>query len=125
MLPTFRQPPPLLPALLRFDGDARSKSFLHKICQYNYLFAFTSMCARVDRVINRPRGPYVCSICGHVHHRIRSLVPCSSAFPRFIELYVYDTDNEIDNRICELDASENTEGGRCRSSHSFGPHGHA
>lgn len=63
-LPTFRQPPPLLAELLKFDGNGHCKSFLRKISQYNCLFAFTSMGANIHRTINRRGGLYIFSISG-------------------------------------------------------------
>nr|ADB85380.1 putative retrotransposon protein [Phyllostachys edulis] len=67
------------------------------------------MGGRINRSINQQKGPYVFSVCGQVYHRIGSLLP-SSGTPKFVELYVYDTDNEIHNRIRALDPSEDTEG---------------
>lgn len=40
-LPVHRPFPPILQSLIRFDGGARSSSFMRLIRQYNSLFAFT------------------------------------------------------------------------------------
>ncbi|KAL6662326.1 hypothetical protein ACP70R_000185 [Stipagrostis hirtigluma subsp. patula] len=108
-VPRFRDPPPFLAALLKYDGDSRAKKFLRLNRQYNCLFAFTSIGARIDRDINDGRGPYVFRINGQVHHRIGSLLPADGEPPQFVELYIYDTDHEIDNRIRALDPSERIE----------------
>lgn len=68
------------------------------------------MGAHINRTINSRGGPYVFSINGQLHHRIGSLVPCDQTPPRFIQLYIYDIDNEVDNRIRALDIYENTDG---------------
>ena len=98
-MPAFKNPPPFLSELLRFDGDSCSKQFLDKIRQYNSLFAFTSMGADIDRHINEGGGPYVFKIHGQVYHRIGSLLPNRGATPKFAELYIHDTQNEVSNRI--------------------------
>lgn len=108
-IPPFREPPSFLAELLNFAGDARSKIFLRNIRQYNCLFAFTSMGANVDQSMNTGGGPYVFKINGQVHHRIGSLVPPTDSHPRFVELYIYDTDNEVANRMRALDRTECSE----------------
>jgi len=66
------------------------------------MFAFTSMGGRVDRSINRSKGPYVFRISGQNYHHIGSLLPEIGKSPQFAQLYIYDTDNEIENRIKSL-----------------------
>jgi len=61
------------------------------------------MGANIDRSLNDGRGPPVFKICGQVHHRIGSLLPLDGEPPKFIQLYVYDTSNEISNRLHALD----------------------
>ncbi|XP_021851435.2 uncharacterized protein [Spinacia oleracea] len=60
------------------------------------------MGGQVDKTINRGRGPYVFRINGQNHHKIGSLLPPDGAHPRFTQLYVYDTHNEVENRINSL-----------------------
>ena len=62
------------------------------------MFAFTSMGGKVDKTINNGRGPYVFRISGQNFHRMGSLLPSESEKPKFAQLYIYDTDNEISNR---------------------------
>ncbi|XP_076940361.1 uncharacterized protein LOC143609509 [Bidens hawaiensis] len=60
----------------------------------------TSFGAKVDNSVNRGPGPYVFKIAGQVHHWLGSLFPPADARPRFLQMYVvYDTDNEISNRL--------------------------
>lgn len=67
------------------------------------------MGAKIDHAINRSRGPYVFCINSQIHHRIGSLLPSAGEPPQFVELYIYDTENEITNRIHALDTSERLE----------------
>ena len=63
------------------------------------MFAFTSMGGRVDGSINHSKGPYVFRMCGQNYHRIGSLLPEIGKRPQFAKLYIYDTENEINNRM--------------------------
>uniref|UniRef100_A0ACD5Z7R2 Uncharacterized protein n=1 Tax=Avena sativa TaxID=4498 RepID=A0ACD5Z7R2_AVESA len=107
-IPPFKKPPPFLSGLMLFDGDRRAKHFVSKIRQYNCLFSFTSMGAKIDRSVNNTCGPNIFKIQGAVCHRMGSLLPERSDAPgaiggreppKFAELYIYDTTNEVRNRI--------------------------
>jgi hypothetical protein len=67
------------------------------------------MGAHIDRSINDGRGPPVFKICGQIHHRIGSLLPPDGEPPKFIQLYVYDTSNEVLNRLRSLNHDERRE----------------
>jgi hypothetical protein len=103
-MPPNRPRPEPLASLARFNGAASCQRFMREIRQYNCLFAFTSMGAQIDRSVNDGRGPPVFKISGQVHHRIGSLVPPDDGPPKFIQFYIYDTTNEIRNRLHSLDA---------------------
>ncbi|AQK99644.1 Retrotransposon-like protein [Zea mays] len=105
-LPPYSPRPEPLLSLARFDGDSISKSFMQNIRQYNCLFAFTSMGAHIDRSVNDGHGPPIFKICGQVHHRIGSLLPVNDQPPKFLQLYVYDTAHEVNNRINSLSAAD-------------------
>ncbi len=98
-LPKIRAPPKPLASLLNFNGDARAKKFLRQIRSYNSLFAFSSMGAAIDKSINTGNAPYVFKINGVVHHRIGTLVPSHGSPPKFAQLYIYDQENELQNRL--------------------------
>ena len=63
------------------------------------MFAFTSMGATIVRSLEGTRGPNLYKICGQVHHRIGSLLPSKDETPKFAEMYIYDTANEVDHRM--------------------------
>ena len=66
------------------------------------MFAFTSLGGNVDHHVNSGRGPYVYRISGQNHHKIGSVLPMDGETPRFAQLYIYDTGNEVPNKIRAL-----------------------
>lgn len=60
--------------------------------------------------MNDGRGPPIFKICGQVHHCVGSLLPPNGAPPKFIQLYIYDTANEVRNRIQSLQCDDRREG---------------
>ena len=98
-LPLLKEPPPFLGDLLNINSDQRSINFQLGIRIYNSLFAFTSLGGNVDRSVNNGSGPYVFRVNGQTHHRIGSLLPVHGQKPKYAQLYIYETNNEVKNRI--------------------------
>ncbi|GJW95984.1 DNA helicase [Tanacetum coccineum] len=73
--------------------------FMEHIRAYNQMFAMTSFGAKVDDSVNKGRGPYVFKISGQIYHWIGSLCPEEGNHSRFLQLYIYDTRNEVRNRM--------------------------
>ncbi|KAF5789263.1 hypothetical protein HanXRQr2_Chr09g0369091 [Helianthus annuus] len=73
--------------------------FMTNIRAYNAMFSMTSFGANVDEHVNCGSGPYVFKIGGQIHHWIGSLCPPDDERPRFLQMYIYDTDNEVSNRL--------------------------
>ena len=63
------------------------------------MLAFTSAGIKLDKSINRSRGPPTIRIKGQPCHRIDSLLPMSGKESKFAQLYIFDTDNEVKNII--------------------------
>jgi DNA-directed RNA polymerase subunit RPC12/RpoP len=98
-LPLLKSPPPFLQHLL-FDRDSSvSKKFQQNIRAYNMMFAFTSSGAKLDKKFNNSRGPPTIRMHGQSCHKIGSLLPMPGQSPKFAQLYIYDTKNEIQNRL--------------------------
>ncbi|XP_033134049.1 uncharacterized protein LOC117127549 isoform X2 [Brassica rapa] len=92
-LPPINQPPALLQELLQ------TRWFRDTIRVYNSVLAFTSVGMKMDHsVVNAP-GPYTIRIQGQTHHRIGSLIPQQGHLPEFLQLYIFDTRNEVRNRL--------------------------
>ncbi|KAK1380383.1 hypothetical protein POM88_027127 [Heracleum sosnowskyi] len=66
---------------------------------YNSFFAFTSTGGRVDHSINCGGEPYIYRLNGQNHHLFGSLIPDDGQDPKFCQLYIYDTENEVRNRM--------------------------
>ncbi|RZB46440.1 hypothetical protein D0Y65_050465 [Glycine soja] len=98
-LPLLQSPTKYLEQLL-FDGKASdSKNYQCNIRTYNMMFAFTSAGIKLDKSINESRGPPTIRIQGQPCHRIGSLLPMPGKQPKFSQLYIFDTQNEVENRI--------------------------
>ncbi|KAH1203302.1 ATP-dependent DNA helicase PIF4 [Glycine max] len=98
-LPLLQSPLKYLERLL-FDGKASdSKNYQCNIQTYNMMFAFTSAGIKLDKSINESRGPPTIRIQGQLCHRIGSLLPMPGKQPKFSQLYIFDTQNEGENRI--------------------------
>ncbi|XP_038685799.1 uncharacterized protein LOC119985580 [Tripterygium wilfordii] len=104
-LPPFSEPPHPLKQLMDYGRDRCSKLFRDNLRMYNSMFAFTSTGGKIDKEINRGQGPYVFKINGQNHPLIGSLLPLDGQRPQFAQLYVYDTENEVSNRVAALSRS--------------------
>ncbi|XP_042006620.1 uncharacterized protein LOC121755382 [Salvia splendens] len=82
-----------------FSNDLKSTHYLKNIRSYNSMFGFTSMGGKVDNSINTGRSPPVFRLHGQNYHIIGSLLPSDGCNPKFAQLYIYDTENEVNNRI--------------------------
>ncbi|XP_071741764.1 uncharacterized protein [Rutidosis leptorrhynchoides] len=92
-LPRFQEPPLLLKQLLD------SRDFTDNIRAYNQMFSMTSYGEKIDDTINDGRSPYVFKVSGQIYHWIGSMCPQQGVPPRFLQLYIYDNDHEVENRM--------------------------
>ncbi|CAH9083783.1 unnamed protein product, partial [Cuscuta epithymum] len=97
-LPFMKKPPPILENLF-LGKDPISKHFLEHIRSYNSMFSFTSMGGKIDSTPNSGNAPPIFKLHGQNFHLIGSLLPADSKVPKFSQLYIYDTENEVTNRI--------------------------
>ncbi|KAL3654414.1 hypothetical protein CASFOL_004095 [Castilleja foliolosa] len=99
-LPLPLEPPDTIRHL--FEDSA----FMENVRAYNNMFSMTSFGATVDDIVNDGFGPYVFKVSGQVSHWIGSICPSDNDRPRFLQLYIYDTENEIPNRMRFFDFSD-------------------
>lgn len=88
------------PELQQLYSGSRPDSahFLEYVKVYNDIFAYTSMGVHLDPVYaKRNNGIYTFRAQGQVYHLINSLYP-SGQTPSYLQLYFYDTGNEVNNR---------------------------
>ncbi|GFR90173.1 protein Y46B2A.2 [Elysia marginata] len=95
-LPPLPRTPSLLMKLLS-GTDLKAKRFREKFRAYNNALAFASLGVNEEIL---PPGVYCFKIHGEVHHSIGPLMPDPTVNqrPKFAQIYIYDTDNEIENR---------------------------
>lgn len=96
LLPTISDPPLILQNLLTNEND-EGKEFRHNIRAYNSSLAFASLGVNED--VLPSKGPYTFRIHGSVYHRIGHVFPEVGEQPKFSQIYIYDTENETNNRI--------------------------
>lgn len=63
------------------------------------MFAFSSMGGKIQTQLNVGGAPPVFVMNGENYHQIGSLLPMPGETPKFAQLYIYDTENEIENRL--------------------------
>ncbi|XP_050887928.1 uncharacterized protein LOC127093069 [Lathyrus oleraceus] len=99
VLPLLKTPPLLLRRLLFDNSESESINYQQYCRLYNMIFAFTSSGMKVDNRFQDGRGPPNLRIHGQVCYRIGSMLPLPGESPKFAQLYIFDTDNEVQNRI--------------------------
>ncbi|GJX72167.1 DNA helicase [Tanacetum coccineum] len=72
------------------------------------MFSMASLGANIDNSINNGRGPYVFRISGQIYHWIGSMCPPEGNASRFLQLYIYDTTNEVNNRMSQFGGEHNS-----------------
>jgi hypothetical protein len=97
-LPAKPEPPAFLQELLGVDNQI-SKNYMKNIRSYNSMFAFTFTGGVVDKEINKGHRPYVFRMHDQNYHHIGSLILEEGSKPRWAQLYIYDTEHEVENRI--------------------------
>ncbi|XP_017239700.1 uncharacterized protein LOC108212487 [Daucus carota subsp. sativus] len=92
--------PPTPSYLMHLYSDKEcGPEFNRSIRLYNAMFAFTSSGGNVDHSINNGRGPYIYRLNGQNHHVFGQLIPDDGKEPAYCQLYIYDTTNEVNNRL--------------------------
>ncbi|XP_073130774.1 uncharacterized protein [Henckelia pumila] len=81
-------------------NDVDGKEFITYIRSYNNMFAFTSIGIHCDKSLaTRNNGIYTCRVQGQVYHFMDQLIPSNNQNPKNLQLYFYDTEHEILNRM--------------------------
>ncbi|CAN6968699.1 unnamed protein product, partial [Brassica oleracea var. botrytis] len=96
-LPLLKEPPTILKKLLEGD-DPRSRHFQKHIRPYNMVFSFTSLGGKVQRTLKKGKGPDMFQLQGENYHLIGNLTPPEGSEAKFGQLYIVDTENEVENR---------------------------
>lgn len=100
-LPLLKNPPEIITRLFTGD-DPLSKHFQQNTRAYNMVFSFTSIGGKCDKSVKKGRGPPMFNIHGENYHLMGSLKPNDGADAKFGQLYIVDTENEVQNRLHSL-----------------------
>src|SRR6266498_5463368 len=65
---------------------------------YNSALSFTSIGAKIDHQIIGTNSVYSFHIHREIYHRIGILLPDPKTQPQFFQIYIHDTDHEMQNR---------------------------
>ncbi|KAM3233061.1 hypothetical protein P3L10_018420 [Capsicum annuum] len=63
---------------------------------------------KVDTSVNQIKGPRTFRLSEQNYHKIESLLLIERSFSRFAQLYIYDTENEVNNRIHAISRDESS-----------------
>ncbi|CAF2137554.1 unnamed protein product, partial [Brassica napus] len=96
-LPMLKEPPSVLKKLMEGD-DSESKHFQKNMRPYNMIFSFTSLGGKVERSVQKGKGPPMLVLQGENYHLMGSLTPNNDSQAKFGQLYIADTENEVENR---------------------------
>jgi hypothetical protein len=96
-LPPFPQPPLILRKLL-IEQTEEAKLFRTYIRSYNSALAFASLGADINEKVSG-KGVYTFKIQGAMYHRMGPLCPTDGVQPKFAQIYFFDTENELQNRL--------------------------
>ncbi|RIA04962.1 hypothetical protein BRARA_K00755, partial [Brassica rapa] len=76
-----------------------SRHFQRHIRPYNMVFSFTSLGGRVERSLKKGRGPDMFQLEGENYHLLGAgITRPEGSEPKFGQLYIVDTENEVENR---------------------------
>uniref|UniRef100_A0A0R0JUR6 Helitron helicase-like domain-containing protein n=1 Tax=Glycine max TaxID=3847 RepID=A0A0R0JUR6_SOYBN len=124
-MPLLQNPPEYLQQLLFHDDTIDSKNYQHNLQAYNMMFAFASAGIKLDKTINNSRGPPTIRIQGQPCHKIGILLPMPGKKPKFAQLYIFDTKNEVQNRINVMSSKRDiiveTQNGELQRIHELHP----
>lgn len=101
-IPFLKHPPQLLAHLLFYKNAKDSKGFQTHLWTYNMMFTFTSASAKLDIKFNNCRGSQKIRIQGQSCPQTKSLLPPKGESPKFTQLYIYDSKNEVTNRMDDM-----------------------
>ncbi|CAI9117956.1 OLC1v1019448C1 [Oldenlandia corymbosa var. corymbosa] len=84
-----------------YTGNSEdAKHFRDCVRSYNNMFAFTSLGVHSDKSLaRRNRGIYTFRVQDQLYHFMDSLIPSTGEKPKNLQLYFYDTEHEVSNRI--------------------------
>ncbi|KAG7594947.1 P-loop containing nucleoside triphosphate hydrolase [Arabidopsis thaliana x Arabidopsis arenosa] len=105
-LPFLKESPELIKKLLK-GKDAISRNFRENLRIYNMLFAMTSLGGKVDKSMPKGKGPAMFRLQGGNYHQIGGLKPGPGDYAKYSQLYIVDTETEVDERATVIGKGKN------------------
>ncbi|KAL0742634.1 hypothetical protein Bca4012_084147 [Brassica carinata] len=96
-LPLLKSPPDVLTRLLEGEDKLR-KHFQRNLRPYNMIFSFTSLGGKVERSVRKGIGLDMFQLHGENYRLAGSLFPNDGDDAKFGQMYIADTENEVENR---------------------------
>lgn len=96
-LPLIGDPFSILQKLLFDSASTPAKNYQANTRTYIVMFSFTSPGMKFDTKFTKGGGPPTLRLHGHTCHRIGTMLPEIGQPPKYAQLYIFDTDNEIQN----------------------------
>ena len=98
ILSPLQPTPPEIADLLKGSNNT-SREFRSNIRMYNSSLSFTSFGVNLDlNLANSRTGSYTFRIQGSPYHLIGSAIPSDNSSPKFAQIYIFDTEHELENR---------------------------
>ncbi|KAI5386607.1 hypothetical protein KIW84_072948 [Lathyrus oleraceus] len=98
-LPLIGDPPAILQKLLFDPASTDAKNYQANTRTYNVMFSFISPGMKFDTKFIKGGGSPTLRLHGQTFHRIGTMLPEIGQPPKYAQLYIFDTDNEIQNRM--------------------------
>ncbi|XP_075512051.1 uncharacterized protein LOC142547573 [Primulina tabacum] len=93
--------PTELQELYATDNE-EGRHFRQFIRAYNHVFSFTLMGVSLDESLaTGTHGIYTFRAHGSIYHSIGSLLPNENCRPKYMQMWIVDTEHDIDNRLHE------------------------
>ncbi|XP_074360913.1 uncharacterized protein LOC141701157 [Apium graveolens] len=92
-----KQPPEPLRSLLYGNDMTIHFKLNHRL--YNPLFVMCFGGCKIYHKINNGGAPYCFKVKGQNIHLLGSMLPANGESPKFCQVYIYDTENELENRM--------------------------
>lgn len=96
-LPLLKESPLVIKNLLT-GTDEKSKYYQLNLRALNMVFSFTSLGGKVDNSCANGIGPQMFQLQGENYHLMGSMKPDEGDSAKFSQLYIVDTENELDDR---------------------------
>lgn len=97
MMSEFKNP--TIPKKPRFSLCCMDGNIKNGKINTSMMFSFTSLGGKINTSMNDGNAPPMFIMNGENYHQMGSLLPQDGSQPKFAQLYIYDTNNEVANRM--------------------------